>query len=708
MIMKNSKNIEIYQGCQNCELTSTNVRIKNLKRTKKLTIALVGQPNSGKSTFFNSLSNYKVNTANYPGTTVGFNSTTIYVKDYQVEILDLPGLYSLNYSDLAEKITFEILTNSDKSFKIDGIIQVIETASLPHSLLLTMDLITLDIPIVIALNMFDEARIKGINVNIPKLQEIFNLPVIPTISIKGENTFLTVLKLIELIEKTRKNHSIDSRSKLSESNKDQQNYKLPDMTNQKLTYYNDEKINNLLYKIHFSENELPYIVKNYKEIWKKLMKDIFQSTDCHIENCKVIPACLMNIEKIAPNMISLANIRDELLKLKSNIITSISSFVFSLGEPKPTFDDLVDKYVLSKKSGYFILFGIFFIAFYLAYFTGNFTADKMEIIFGFFDNYISNFSENLGILKPLIDGIKDGIFGGIGIVIPYLIPFIFFMSLLEDSGYIPRMMYLVNDFLKPFGITARSVLGFVLGLGCNVSAIMSLRGAMNNNERILAGMVIPFITCSARTVVLMALVVGYLGALWGIFMYILAFTVAFTMLLIINKFLKFSMQSFMIHIPSYRFPSLKNILSKVWLRFKSFVYSAWPVLILGTITINYISYFQIDGYINSFLSFFTTKLLGLPDETGIPLIFGILAKEYALVMLFSAFGTQDIKSVMTNLQIFTFCVFMLLYTPCLSTIAVQTREIGLKYTIYSIILSFLSATLISFMLNKLIQIWKIL
>jgi len=667
---------QIDSGCKECELSPTLDSLKkNLRRTKKLRIALVGQPNSGKSTFFNSLSSYKVSTANYQGTTVEYHTTTIFIKNYEIELIDLPGIFSLNYSDLAEKVTFEVLTN----FNIDGIIQVVETASLPHSLILTLDLLTLNVPMVIALNMFDEARLKGISVDIDSLQFILNVPVIPTISIKGENTLRAVLKLIEVIEKS---HNLES-----EFRKDSENF-----------FENFLKTSP---RSSFTREELPGVIKAYKELWAKLISDI--SSYCHLEGCKLIPACLMNIEKLAPSMKSLASVRDEILNLKSNIIMSISSLVFSYSKPRPTFEDIVDKFVLDRKWGYIILLLILLIAFYLSYFVGSFLADFIDSRFDGISSMIDEFSLKIGVLGPLIKGLKDGILGGLAIVFPYLIPFIFFIVLLEDSGYIPRMMYLMDNFLKAFGISGRSVLSFVLGLGCNVSAIMSLRGLTKYNERILAGMVIPFVPCSARTVVIMALVTGLLGALWGMFMYALSFTIILSVLFVINKLSNFNVPHIMVHVPPYRIPSLKSTLVKIWVKVKSFIFTAWPILILGTIVVNYLSFLGADKLINSLFSFLTVGVLNLPENTAMPLIFGVLAKEYALVMLYSALGTDNIRLVMSNVQIIVFSVFVLLYTPCISTIATQVREIGWKYTLVSIGLSVITAIVVSSTIGKLLS-----
>ncbi|MCS7165923.1 MAG: ferrous iron transport protein B [Candidatus Calescibacterium sp.] len=673
------------KGCKECELgviQKITIDLKrNLKRVKKIRIALVGQPNSGKSTFFNSLSVHKVNTANYYGTTVEYHVTTIFIKNYEIELIDLPGIYSLNYSDLAEKVTFEIITNVREEFKIDGIIQIVEAVSLPHALLLTLDLLTLDIPMVIALNMFDEARIKGVEIDIKLLENFLGIPVIPTVAIKGENTLKCILKLIAILDKSDYLESSDTTSFggfIKEGN-------------------------DLFYRASFSKEELPKVVEAYKKLWKSMVKEIFDATNCHFEKCKLVPACLMNIEKYAPNLISLANVRDEILKLKSNIIMSISSYVFSTSRPKPTFEDIIDKFVLHRFWGYSILVMVLFCAFYLAYFIGNFIADKIDIVTDPISDMVDQWAKSYGLLAPLITGFKDGLLGGIGIVIPYLVPFLLFISILEDSGYIPRMMYLIDGLLRPLGISGRSVLSFVLGLGCNVSAIMSLRGLTKYNERILAGIVIPFVPCSARTVVIMALVTGTLGVLWGLSLYLFSLIVIVGVLFLINKLSRFSLHHFMIHIPPYRIPSIKLVGMKIWLRFRTFVFTAWPILILGTIILNYLSYFQLDKHINNIFSFVTVSLLGLPKETGIPLIFGLLAKEYALVMLYSALGTENIKSIMNDLQIFVFSIFILLYTPCISTIAVQVREIGLKFAVISILLSVSTALLSSFIASRMLS-----
>jgi ferrous iron transport protein B len=687
-LLKSEENSrELPAGCEKCNVSNLNQKLVNYKGYKKLRIAIVGQPNSGKSTFFNSLTNFKVNTANYAGTTVNYHITSVIVKNYEIELIDLPGIYSFGYSDLAEKVTFEILTKE----KIDGIIQVIETPAFAHSLVLTMDLLTLDIPLVIALNMIDEARSKGVFINSELLEYLLNVPVIETIASKGYNCYKTVFRIINEIEKLHNRNFKDN----------------CDINNNVNNLDNNlVALENYVNKGVLQVEELKYLVKEYKNIWRNLIEDVFRSTNCHIKDCKLMPACLMNIEKIELQNQNYLNyyikVRNELLKIKSFIIRNINDFVITYDKPKPTLDDILDKLVLHNIWGYVLLSLILLITFGLVFFVGSKLGDFVESIADRFwnllgINFIIDFLTNnsLGFISPLIRGLVDGINGGIGIVLPYLIPLVLFISILEDSGYIPRMVYLFDNILRKFGFSGKSILAFILGYGCNVTAIMSLRNLTSFSERVLAGIVIPLIPCSARTVVIMALVTAYLGPIWGLSMYLFSLFTLSIVLLIIQRFSNLKYPTLIMHIPSYRFPTLKSLILKTYLKIKSFFYNALPVLIFGTILLNYLAYFNLQDVINKALSLLTVNLLGLPEVVGLPLIFGVLAKEYALALLYTALKTENVLFVMTIPQVLVFTVFIMLYTPCISTIATQIKEIGAKYTFYSVVLSLFIAVFVS-------------
>jgi ferrous iron transport protein B len=224
---------------------------------------------------------------------------------------------------------------------------------------------------------------------------------------------------------------------------------------------------------------------------------------------------------------------------------------------------------------------------------------------------------------------------------------------------------------------------------------MGLRNLTSFSERVLAGIVIPLIPCSARTVVIMGLITAYLGPVWGLSMYLFNLFILSIVLLIIQRFSNLKYPTLIMHIPSYRFPILKSLVLKTYLKIKSFFYNALPVLILGTILLNYLAYFNLQDVINKALSLLTVNLLNLPEVVGLPLIFGVLAKEYALALLYTALKTENVLSVMTIPQVLVFTVFVMLYTPCISTIATQIKEIGAKYTFYSVVLSLFIAVFVS-------------
>ncbi len=695
---KKGKDLKVSSGCEKCEISSLNRKIVNYKGYKKVRVAIVGQPNSGKSTFFNSLTNLKVTTANYSGTTVNYHVSSIIVKNYEVELIDLPGIYSFSYSDFAEKVTFEILTKEE----IDGIIQVVEAPSLAHSLILTMDLLTLDIPLVIALNMIDEARTKGVFINSKLLENLLNIPIIETIATKGYNSHKTILKLLDEIEK--KNTKI-STFKVQDIQDciNQQNL----IKNLKITFDLNQFVNNSSIENHLGKNELQiselsYLIREYKNIWRNLIEDVFNYTNCHIKDCKTMPACLMNIEKMKLidnyHLNYYLKIRNELLKIKSFIIKGVNDVVVKYDKPKPTLDDILDKVFLHNFWGYVFLSLILLFTFILVFIVGNRLGDFAEVITDKFWNVLNVYSiinyldtTSFSFIVPFIKGVIDGINAGIGIVLPYLIPLVLFISILEDSGYIPRMVYLFDNILRKFGFSGRSILAFILGYGCNVTSIMSLRNLTTSTEKILAGIVIPLIPCSARTVVIMGLITAYLGPIWGVFMYILSLLVISLVLSFIQKISNLKYPTLIMHIPSYRFPTLKSLFLKTYLKVKTFIYTALPVLIIGTILLNYLVYFKLDGIVNKLLGLFTVKFLGLPEVVGLPLVFGVLAKEYTLALLYTALNTENVLSVMNISQVLIFTIFVMFYTPCISTIATQLKEIGIKYTIYSIALSLVVA-----------------
>ena len=247
------------------------------------------------------------------------------------------------------------------------------------------------------------------------------------------------------------------------------------------------------------------------------------------------------------------------------------------------------------------------------------------------------------------------------------------------------------------------MISFVLAYGCNVPAIASIRNIPSANERVLAGMSIPLIVCSARTVVIMALVTALLGPWWGLSIYVLSAIVVVLTLNLLYRQLRFSPAGLIMHMPPYRIPYLKPLLQKLYLRLKVFFTDAWPLLIAGTIVLELLAFYNVDSIINSAFSWLTSGLLGLPEQVTVPLLFGVLAKELALVMLAQSLNTDNLLTALSLGQIVVFTLFTTFYTPCISTIGMQLKMIGPRYTALSIAISVAIALTIAFIARLILM-----
>jgi ferrous iron transport protein B len=301
----------------------------------------------------------------------------------------------------------------------------------------------------------------------------------------------------------------------------------------------------------------------------------------------------------------------------------------------------------------------------------------------------------------MLGGLVDGVIGGAGIVLPFLLPLLLLMSFLEDVGYLPRAAFLVDGLLHRIGLHGKSIIPLILGYGCNVPAIMGVRILESTRDRIITALLIPFTACSARIVVILALVAGFLGPWWALGVFVLNILVTALVGRILSAFVPGSAPGLLMDIPPYRLPPPKALAQKTWFRIREFLVHAWPIIIVASIVMAVLQYAQVDGYLNSFLSPLTSGVLGLPVVVGVTLVFGVLAKELSLVLLYAALGTSDIISVMSTTQILTFTLFVTFYVPCVATIAAQIREIGWRWTLVSVALNTVVAVLIATTIGRL-------
>jgi ferrous iron transport protein B len=277
----------------------------------------------------------------------------------------------------------------------------------------------------------------------------------------------------------------------------------------------------------------------------------------------------------------------------------------------------------------------------------------------------------------VIEGLLMGIFGGVAIVLPYLLPFLIGLAVLEDSGYLPRVAFLMDNLMHHLGLHGKSIIPFILGYGCSVPSVMSTRILESPRDRLVVAMLAILIPCSARSVIIFALVAYALGPYWALGVYFFNLLVIAILGRLSTLLLPEVSPGLLMEIPEYRLPTWINVARKSWHSLREFIVIAWPILIVGSLVLSLLKYFGFEAYINAAVSPFTA-LLGLPAAVGVTLLFGIMRKELALVMLTEALGTTQITAALSLTQLLTFTVFVIFYIPCAATIAALSREIGWK------------------------------
>jgi ferrous iron transport protein B len=637
-------------------------------------IALVGQPNAGKSTVFNVLSDIKTASSNFSGTSVEITESDINIRGATFHIVDLPGVYSLNPGDEAERVTMAYLINED----VDLIINVVDASLLSRSLELTVELIEFGIPMVIALNMWDEADRKGLKIYPQKLEKALNIPVVTTSALYGKGVKNLVDKCYEVFTSGGvKPGRIEYTSHV-----EQNVAKLEEILS-KIESPAGMKGNGSLrfYAIKAVENPELVPEEMMKLISKELQTVQAQLTELHRKD-------------------GFETISYERHHISMKLAEEISHFINRKDVP---FRERVDRFFLHPILGYFPLLGFFLIFFVVIYFTGNFLSKVINIPLEKLPPLYGGLKNSSPFLWFTVDGIFQGFSGAIGIVLPYFLPLIFLTAIFEDTGYLARIAYLMDGFMHKMGLHGKSVAPFILGFGCSVPALYGTRIIENKRDRILTALLIPFIPCSARTTVIFALAIAFTGPLWALFVYFVAAVAA----AVAGKLLSIFMgkpTGLILEIPDLKVPSPRVSFSKSWLRVKDFLKFALPFLIVGSIVMGWLEYAAVNDIVNQVFAPVLSGILGLPEALGSTLIFGFFRKELIIVMATSAMGVSSVSELpLTPEQVIVFLVFVTLYFPCFATFIVMLKEFGKKIVLLSIILSISFALLAAFIIKSLLM-----
>lgn len=602
-----------------------------------LKIALIGQPNCGKSTLFNHLVGYKANTSNLPGTTVEYLRSEAWVAGHRIEVIDLPGAYSLVPLDGAEEQTRNFLVSEP----IDAVLNVMDASLLSRSLELTLQMLELHVPVVLCLNMMDEARRKGIDIDVDTLSARLGIPVVPTVAVRGTG----VLEAISQAIRAAESHHVPAPMPYS-----------ADI---------EAAIARVASQIHADNNRLFAI---------KLLED-----DAFFRNRMAQPLPDLD-DAISASQTDIRNARgrpaDQVISAERHAqAMDVFEAAASVGPPIRTFRDHIDRVLMHRTFGLLALAAILYGLFFFVFRIGSAIESPLYNLFYQLIEWLGTKISPEGLAFAALRGLVQGVGGGLGIVLPYLVPFLFGLAVLEDVGYLPRAGYLADGLMHRIGLHGKSMIPFILGYGCSVPAVMATRILENKRDRFITAMLAIMVPCVARTTVIYGVVGYFIGPHLAFLLYVINLFVIALSGKVLTKLMPSVAPGLIMEIPSYKVPSLRVIGAKMWLRIREFLRYAMPVLVIGSIVMSLLEHFDVSRFLNAAVLPITWSL-GLPLALGVPLVFGIFRKELTLVMLFAALGTMDVASVLSHAQMFVFALFTLFYVPCIATIAVLRREFG--------------------------------
>ncbi len=599
---------------------------------KPVKVAIIGNPTVGKSTLFSSLTGIGVMISNYPGTTVEVARGTATHDGVTLELFDLPGVYSLDTMCAEERTVLDFLSGE----RPDVILNVIDATRLERNLYLTLEVLELGLPVVIALNMMEEAHALGIEVDAERLSRLLGVPVVPIFIHRGSGL---------------------------------------------------DELAHALFRPAGGKRFIPRYDRHVEEFIRQLM-----GMRMGLSRYEAIRLLMGIADKYPEDVRSAAGLmREEVERTHGERIEEIlagnrygaagliAKAVASQRPPPATLRERVDGLLMSPATGIAILSLIILGMLLIVFLVGGFLEN---IIVGAFDALIiSPVYSSLSaypLARVVLTYTLIGVQAGLGIVVPYIMTFYVLMSLLENSGYLTRAAFLLDDVMHRLRLHGRAMIPLILGFGCSVPAIMSTKALQTRRERIITSAMVCMVPCSARSIVIMGLVATFVSVWAALSIYLLMLAITIIVGYVLGRVVRGEEMGFILEMVPLRVPRIRDVADKTWMQMREFVYVAFPLLIAGSAFLGLLQYAGILDYVNSLLAPITVGLLGLPPYTATALLFGILRKEMALETLAVLAGTAQFSLVLTPLQMYVFAVFTTIYLPCIATAAMLNRVVGFK------------------------------
>ncbi len=640
----------------------------------KYKIALAGNPNSGKTTLFNCLTGSNLYVGNWPGVTVEKKEGNLRDTDKDITLVDLPGIYSLAPYSMDEIVSRNFLLEE----RPDLIINIIDASNIERNLYLSTQLMELNCPMVGALNMMDVVKKTGVEINVQEMEKIFGYPFIE-ISAQKETG---IDELIKLVEKTLDIKKLKEFPQIFP----------PEM----MTIFNefDELI----------KKQYPQVLSDYPRLFRvikliekdeEVLQKIYENTDL-----------LNDIDAVRKKITALSNhdVDSAIADYRYRFITAgISQATRKTKENSIPIQEKLDKVLMNRYAALPIFFFFMFVIYYVSItLVGDITIGAIEwFINDVLMVAVSSGLGSLGAADWIIALINDGVIAGVGAVltfVPQLVVLFIFISILEDSGYMARVAFIMDRIFRHFGLSGKSFIPMVVGLGCSVPGIMATRTLENERERKLTAVLTPFISCGAKMpiYVLMASVFFTEYQTLLVFsLYLVSLTVVFGSGFVLSKtWFKGADSGYLLEIPPLRLPKFKNTATQVWQRTKEFIVRAGTIIFAVSVVLWFLQSFTIGFQMvespdESILATFGKVIAPIFVPLGfgnwvasVALLTGIAAKEMiisTMSVLSSGQGgslTQSISQIFTPVSAYSFVIFVLLASPCMAAVATMKKELG--------------------------------